>query len=229
MLPLKDDNPTYRFPIVNVSLIVINVLVFLYEMSLGRELTPFLHKYGVIPVEITKGIDIPPPTPFPINLITSMFLHGGFMHLAGNMLYLWIFGDNIEDAIGRLRYLIFYLVCGLFASFAHIFVSQNSPIPTIGASGAISGVLGAYFILYPTARVLTLVPDPFTFGLFYRIVRLPAFILLGIWFIFQFFQGILSLPYAGRVGGVAWFAHIGGFFTGLFLIRFFVRWRRGAI
>ena len=223
MLPLKDDNPTYTFPIVNISLIVINVLVFLYELSLGRGVELIFLQYGIIPFEITHGIDIPPPSSIPINFITSMFLHGGFAHIFGNMLYLWIFGDNIEDAMGHFRYLIFYLITGLFATFTHIFFSPNSKIPTIGASGAISGILGAYLVLYPRAAVLTLVPDPFLFGLFYRIVRIPALFVLGFWFILQFFYGILSLPAKG--GGVAWMAHIGGFIAGFILVRIFIKRR----
>lgn len=224
MLPLKDENPTRSFPFVNISLIVINVLVFLYELSLGRGIKIFFLKYGVIPYEITHFVDIPPVKTFlPWNLFTSMFIHGGFTHIFGNMLYLWIFGDNVEDALGHFRYIIFYLLTGLIASFTHIIFNPNSMVPTVGASGAISGVLGAYFILYPGARVLTLVPDLFFFGLFYRIVRIPALIVLGFWFILQFFYGFLSLPSGG--GGVAWLAHVGGFIAGLLLVRVFLRRR----
>jgi len=229
MLPLKDDNPTWRRPYVTYGLIVLNVLVFLYELGLGRSLQRFIFYYGVIPAEFTHPTTFRVSPIFPFNLFTSMFLHGGFMHVAGNMLYLWIFGDNVEDAMGRFKFVIFYLLTGVLASFTHILISPTSKIPTIGASGAISGVLGAYFVLYPRARVLTLVPDPFTFGLFYRIIPIPAFLVLGFWFVFQLFYGVLSVPSAGRTGGVAFWAHIGGFVAGMFLIKVFRRRKRPTI
>jgi len=223
MLPLKDDNPTWRRPVITYIILAINVLVFLYELGLGTSLRKFFFLYGVMPKEFTHPGSYNVSPIFPFNLFTSMFIHGGFMHLAGNMLYLWIFADNVEDAMGHFRFVVFYLLVGVFASFTHIFISPNSEVPTIGASGAISGVLGAYFVLYPKARVLTLVPDPFTFGLFYRIVSIRALFVLGFWFILQIFYGVLSLPGAGRTGGVAFWAHIGGFVAGMLLVKFFVR------
>jgi len=144
-------------------------------------------------------------------------MHGGFAHIFGNMLYLWIFGDNVEDSMGHFRFLIFYLLCGILASLAHVLSSMGSQIPTIGASGAIAGVLGAYLVLYPRASILTLVP----FGYFMRMIRLPALLILVFWFVLQLFYGMLSLPGARATGGVAWFAHIGGFLSGLLLIRIF--------
>ncbi len=214
MLPIKDENPSYRRPWVNYTLVALNILVFFYELSLGRYLQFFVFKFGVIPVEIIHGRRL-------FTLFTSMFLHGGWMHIIGNMLYLWIFGDNVEDSLGHFRYLVFYLMGGVFAALAQVVVNPYSKIPLIGASGAISGVLGAYFVLYPRARVLTLVPDPFTLGLFYRLIPIPAFFVLGFWFVIQFFYGLLSLPFAGRTGGVAFFAHVGGFVFGLIAIKFF--------
>ncbi len=214
MLPIKDENPSYKKPWVNYSIIAINIIVFFHELSLGRAVNRFIFTYGAIPVEIVHGQRL-------YTIFTSMFLHGGWMHIFGNMLYLWIFGDNVEDSIGHFKYLVFYLLSGLFAALAQVFINPLSRIPLIGASGAISGVLGAYFILYPRARVLTLIPDPFTFGIFWRIIRLPAYLLLGFWFVIQFLYGLLSLPYSGHTGGVAFFAHIGGFVFGLVAIKFF--------
>ncbi|HDM90769.1 MAG: rhomboid family intramembrane serine protease [Thermoplasmata archaeon] len=226
MLPLKDDLPSRGNPYVNYALIAINVLVFLYELSLGKYLNAFILRYGVIPYEYTHFVDIYPPSAIPINLITSMFLHGGLMHIGGNMLYLWIFGDNVEDAMGHTRYLLFYLICGIAASFTHIIFSAGSKVPSIGASGAISGVLAAYLILYPKAGVLVLIPDPFTFGLFYRLAKIPALVVLSFWIVFQFSYGLLSLPASyGSKGGVAWFAHIGGFVTGLLLVKSFAKYK----
>ncbi|MEW6684688.1 MAG: rhomboid family intramembrane serine protease [Candidatus Edwardsbacteria bacterium] len=213
MLPLKDDIPSKTFPIATISIMVVNVLVFLYELSLGPQVETLFKTAGIIPEKIIRlGL---PRGFFPI--LTAMFLHGGFMHLFGNMLYLWIFGDNVEDVMGHFRFLIFYLLCGFIASFTHIISAINSAIPSIGASGAIAGVLGAYFLLYPKARILTLIP----LGFFLRIVRLPAIIVLGMWIVIQLFYGFLTLPGAAKTGGIAWFAHIGGFFAGLLLVKIF--------
>ncbi len=202
MIPIKDDIPHEKPPIITTLLIVVNVIIFFYELSLGRELNIFIFRYGAIPYKIIHEATYP-------TIITSMFLHGGFGHLLGNMLYLWIFGDNVEDAFGHLRFLFMYLLWGIVGSGLHILTAVNSRIPSIGASGAISGVLGAYLVLYPRARVLTLIP----FGFFLRLVALPAFILLGFWIILQLIFGAASL--AGGASGVAWFAHIGGFFMGI--------------
>jgi len=221
VIPLKDDNPTNTFPFVTILLIVGNAAVFAYEMSLGHaNIQAFVRRMAVVPYEIGHGIAF---QEYP-TLLTSLFLHGGFVHLLGNMLYLWIFGNNIEDALGHARFILFYLICGIAASATHIALNTSSNVPVIGASGAISGVLGAYLILYPRARVLVLVPIFF----FIRIVRVPAFFVLGIWIVFQFIEGLPSLvaDSARAAGGVAWFAHIGGFFVGILLLPLFKRPRR---
>ncbi len=211
MIPLKDDNPTEIFPYVTIGLIVINVLIFLLQVAQGTEFQQHLIlRLGVIPYEITHFTDIHPAAaiPVPLTLLSSMFMHAGFLHLGGNMLYLWIFGNNIEDSMGHIKFIFFYLICGLLASFSHILLESDSQIPMIGASGAISAVLGAYILLYPRAQVITLVP----IFIFIRIIRLPAVLFLGIWFLMQ----LLSSG-----GGVAWYAHIGGFIAGFVLIFLF--------
>jgi membrane associated rhomboid family serine protease len=189
-----------------------------YPISAGNYL---ITQYAVIPAELLRGEDLPPAVPVPLwlTVLTSMFLHGGLLHLLGNMLYLWIFGDNVEDAMGPIRFLIFYIVCGAAAALAQIAVDPGSAIPFIGASGAIAGVLAAYFMLFPYARVLTLVPIFF----FLRLIPIPAVFLLGFWFLLQVINGAGSL---GSGGGVAWFAHIGGFVAGAILV--FVFRRRGV-
>jgi len=220
MLPLRDVNPTRHFPLMTIILIAINVLVFIYELILGPQLEGFVQSWAIIPYEITHGVDLPPASiqPIYLTLITAMFLHGGFVHIAGNMLFLWIFGNNIEDAMGSLRFLVFYLLCGLAAAFAQIAVGPNSDVPNIGASGAIAGVLGAYLLLFPRAEVQTLV----FLGFFVRLVRLPALLFLGLWFVLQLFSGVAGLGMEA-MGGVAWFAHIGGFIAGIVLINLFRR------
>jgi len=220
MLPLRDVNPTRTFPLVTIALIAVNVLVFIYELILGPQLEGFVQSWAIIPYEITHGVDLPPASiqPIYLTLITAMFLHGGIVHIAGNMLFLWIFGNNIEDAMGSLRLIVFYLLCGLVAAFAQIAVGPNSDIPNIGASGAIAGVLGAYLLLFPRAEVQTLV----FLGFFVRLVRLPALLFLGLWFVLQLFSGVAGLGMEAT-GGVAWFAHIGGFIAGIVLINIFRR------
>ena len=176
-----------------------------------------LVKWGTIPFEITHGQELTPELSFsiPLSLFSSMFLHGGFLHLAGNMLYLWIFGDNVEDQLGHVKFFIFYIMCGLAASLLHIFTSPNSQVPMVGASGAIAGVLGAYMIRFPKARILTLI----FFGFFIRVIRVPALFVLGFWFILQL---LYALPSIGSTsGGVAWFAHVGGFLAGIVLFKLF--------
>ena len=216
MIPLKDENPSKRFPVVTVTLIAINLAVFIYMLSLGKGAEQLVYRMGVVPYDIVSvGLPAYP------TLFTSMFLHGGWAHVLGNMLYLWIFGDNIEDFLGKIKFIVFYLVCGFIASFAHILTQASSQIPTIGASGAISGILGGYILLYPKARVLTLIP----LGYFIRLIKLPAVAVLGIWILIQLFSGLVSLPGSAGKGGVAWFAHIGGFIGGLALIRV-LGWRR---
>ena len=203
MIPLKDDNPRSAFPILTITLIAVNILAFLLELQFGLEYV--VMKYGAIPIEIVNGQDLE-------TMFTSMFLHGGSMHLAGNMLYLWIFGDNIESYLGRFKFILFYLICGLIAIFAHIIVSGSSEVPMVGASGAISGILGAYLIKYPKAKVLVLIPIIF----FITVRRIPALFVLGFWFIMQLFSGVVTI--GGEGGGVAFWAHIGGFVAGLGLI-----------
>lgn len=197
MIPIKDDIPSRSYPIVNVTLIVINVIVFFFELSLGDNLEPFIRKYAVIPIKyFYSGIRLEDGSVILfsleeriIPLFTSMFLHGGWLHLIGNMLYLWIFGDNVEDRMGHFRYILFYLLCGLAAAGAHIFTNPESNIPTVGASGAISGVLGAYLMLYPMARIIVIIPILF----FWDVIKLPALIVLSFWFVTQIFQGTLAL------------------------------------
>jgi len=225
MIPLRDDNPTESFPWVTIGLIIINCSVFLYQLSLGPHgMQKLILQAGAIPYEIFHFKDIYPVTPIPVpmTLMSAMFMHGGFMHIIGNMLYLWIFGDNIEDAIGHVRFILFYLACGIVAGMLHILSDINSTIPMIGASGAVAGILGAYFILYPRAKVLTLI----IFIFFIRTIRIPAVIVLGFWFILQ----VLN---AGGGGGIAWYAHIGGFIAGASMALPFagkknrvIRWRR---
>jgi rhomboid family protein len=213
MLPLSDHNPRRTTPVVTILIIAINVLMFFWEVSLGKNLEQALFSIAFIPKRFwMPGYLLP-------NLATmfvSMFLHGGFLHIAGNMLYLWIFGDNIEDRLGHFRYLIFYLVCGVVAALAHAFANPNSTMPAIGASGAIAGVLGGYLILFPRARVTTLIPIFF----FITIREIPAVFLLLFWFVLQLFSGVgsLGVPAAQDVGGVAYFAHIGGFVAGMILV-----------
>lgn len=216
MIPITDSNPTRRFPIVNLSLIAISIIVFISELSLPtRALDRFIATWGVIPSNIIFAL----ANPFEVSplvwltLITSQFLHGGWAHIIGNMLFLWVFGDNIENALGHFSYLIFYLFAGIAAAFVQVLVMGPSRIPTIGASGAIAGVLGAYLILYPTARVGILVPVFFILWT----IDLPALLVIGWWFVQQFFYGIGSLSSAA-VGGVAFWAHIGGFIAGLGMI-----------
>jgi membrane associated rhomboid family serine protease len=262
MIPLRDTLPSRRFPVVTVSLIIVNLLVFLYQGYLGTQapyrqdwsqdraewvsegldeppiFSPyyaldtrqhvtssapntysigrdawFQTQYSLIPGELLGGKDLPPLIFIPIwmTLVTSMFMHGGILHILGNMLFLWIFGDNVEDAMGSVRFLVFYLLCGLVAAFAQIGISPSSSVPMLGASGAIAGVLAAYFMLFPRARVITLIPLFF----FLRLVAVPAVFFLGFWFLLQVISGAGSI---GSSGGVAFFAHIGGFVAGLLLV-----------
>jgi membrane associated rhomboid family serine protease len=211
-IPLRDDNPTARIPYVTVLLLAANILVFFFQLFSPSGLEYYVLRMGAIPYEITHftSLTVPnvPRLPPPLTLLTAMFLHGGILHLLGNMLYLWIFGNNIEDYLGSFRFILFYLLSGLGASLTHIIFNPNSQVPMIGASGAIAGVLGAYLILYPRANVMTLV---FLF-FFIRIVPIPAAIVLGLWFFLQIMN-------VGMGGGVAWFAHIGGFLVGVLLIK----------
>lgn len=216
MIPLRDHNPRQTVPFVTYILIALNVLGFLWELSLGENLERALFSVAFIPARFWL------PGALVADLITifaSMFLHGSLMHIGSNMLYLWIFGDNVEDRLGHTRYLLFYALCGILATLAHAFFSPASRIPAIGASGAIAGVLGAYLILYPHARVTTIIPIFF----FVTIREIPAVIILGLWFILQLLSGVGSLGVqdAQDMGGVAFFAHIGGFVAGMLLVFLF--------
>ena len=225
MIPLKDDNPTRSFPFVTIAVIVLNLAVFVWELLLQQQarLQPAIGALAVIPARLT-GMDPLDPALWAdtgVRLVAAMFLHGGILHLAGNMIYLWIFGNNIEDIMGHGRFLAFYLLTGACASLAQILASPDSTVPMIGASGAISGVLGAYLILYPAARVLTLV----FFVFFVRVVPFPAVIVLGVWFLIQVVNAGQALPGRIAAGGVAWMAHIGGFLAGIVLVLLFRRRR----
>ena len=216
MIPLKDQIPTRRIPVINYALIGLNILVFVLQWMAGPQQEQVVYQFALIPAHFSGGW-----TPGDIvDIFTSMFMHGGLAHIAGNMLYLWIFGDNIEDSLGSLRYLLFYLAGGFVASVAHILTNPGSQIPTVGASGAIAAVLGAYIVLYPNSRVLTLIP----LGFYIRMTLVPASIVLGLWFVLQLFSGVLALG-GPEVGGVAFWAHIGGFVFGA-AIGFMMRGRR---
>jgi membrane associated rhomboid family serine protease len=227
MFPLKDDVPTNSTPFVTVGLIAINVLVFLYQASLqglasaegSRAVQAFVLEFGLVPCRLTGNCVSPEGFPPPmVSMLTSMFLHGGLFHVAGNMLYLWIFGNNVEDTLGHVRFVVFYLACGIGAALGQTAFGPHSTVPMIGASGAVSGVLGAYLLLSPRANVLTLI----VFGFFIRLVRIPAVIVLGLWFAVQFVNGLVTWSASGSGeaagGGVAWFAHIGGFLVGMALL-----------
>lgn len=211
MLPLRDDIPSYSRPFVTYGLIGLNAVVFLYELSLGTALNGFIQRFGAVPYTIFHPSGIGSY----LTLISSMFIHASFMHIAGNMLFLWIFGDNIEDRMGHIFFFVFYVITGLAGTFLHSITAPSSTVPMVGASGAISGIMGAYILLYPKARILALVP----FGFFLRIMKLPALLFLGVWFLYQFLLGILSIGVKG--GGVAYFAHIGGFVVGLIIALLF--------
>jgi membrane associated rhomboid family serine protease len=228
MIPLKDDVPSESVPYITVGLIGLNVLAFLYQVSIGmggdpRAAEAIVFEFGATPCRLTGACSVPGEFPSPIaTVFTSMFLHGGLLHVGGNMLYLWIFGDNVEDTLGHGRYLALYVAAGVAAAAAQVAVHPRSSVPMIGASGAVSGVLGAYLLLFPFAGVHMLL----VFGFFVRVVRWPALAVLGVWIIIQALSGFLTFSAAawggGEAGGTAWFAHIGGFLAGmalLFLIR----------
>ncbi len=215
MIPLRDINRSGSVPVVTLALIAVNTLVFLYEASLGPAIRPFIWAHGLIPAHVTLGLrygeeGLPAIlAPF----VTSMFLHGGWWHLIGNMWFLWIFGDNVEDTLGAARFILFYLLSGLAAGFVQYAAAPASALPTVGASGAIAGVLGAYALLFPGARVLTLVPIFF----FIQIIEVPAWVILGVWFLMQLLNGSVA-TLGAATGGVAWWAHIGGFVAGMGLV-----------
>jgi len=217
MFPFSDDNPSSLTPIVTWSLIAACVAVFLWQLALGDTGNRAIFGFGMIPARLFGGAELPVgiPTVAPtMTVLTSMFMHGGIMHLGGNMLFLWIFGDNVEDSMGHSRYLVFYVVCGIAAAMTQAWIDPNSTIPMIGASGAISGVLGAYLVLHPQATVRTLI----ILGYFVTVMHIPAIIVLGVWFAMQFFSATVS---PSDVGGVAFWAHVGGFVAGMALVWFF--------
>jgi membrane associated rhomboid family serine protease len=219
MIPLHDDNPTERTPVVTIAFMLVCVLVFFYQASLPpRSSETLVFQYGAIPAMLFGEADLPAAIALGIpayaTLITSMFLHGGWMHLIGNMLYLWVFGDNVEDVMGHARYVVFYLSCGVVAALSHAVTDPTSTIPMVGASGAISGVLGAYVLLFPHAHVMVLIPG-------IGMTRVAAGLVLGMWFVLQLLSGGMSI--GGPGGGVAFFAHVGGFVAGMVLIGFFKR------
>jgi len=217
MIPLKDLNPRRTTPFVTVAIIAANVLVFLYQLSLGpRELHTFVMTYAMVPAKLDTALaggNVPLLSAL-LPFFTSMFLHGGWLHIIGNMWFLWIFGDNVEDELGHGRYLLFYLICGLGSGVAQTIFSWGSNIPALGASGAISGVLGAYIVLFPGTQILTLIP----LVIFFFTVKLPAVLFIGIWFLMQFASAAGSLQ-SGISGGVAWWAHVGGFLLGILLVK----------
>jgi len=233
LFPFRDDNPTLRQPVATVGLIVANVLVFLFQLSLpGAAGERFIYAYGMIPAVLFGEAQLAPSVaavPPWFTIFSSMFLHGSIMHIAGNMLFLWVFGNNIEDAMGHARFVVFYLVCGIAAALAQAMIDPDSTVPMVGASGAISGVLGAYLVLHPYAHVHSLL----FLGFFVRVITLPAMIVLGLWFVLQV---INAMVVETEGGGVAFMAHVGGFIAGAVLVPLFrerrvVRWggrkRRG--
>lgn len=223
MFPLKDTIPSYRKPYVTLSIIVINIVVFIYELNLpSGELLEFFYRFGIVPARYTSAefsmlMGLSRFNLFPF--ISAMFIHGGWSHIISNMWALWLFGDNVEDILGHFGFAVFYVLSGLAASLLHFLFSWNSQVPMLGASGAIAGVMGAYFVLFPHSRIITFIPlffIPF-------LVEIPAVIYLGIWFITQFFNGTVSTLMRGNFGGVAWWAHIGGFLFGMNMWKRFLR------
>jgi membrane associated rhomboid family serine protease len=216
VIPLRDIIPSRTTPFVTIGLIALNILVFLYELSLGRGVDAFTLYYGLVPAAFSW-----------MTVFTSMFIHGSFLHIAGNMLYLWIFGDNVEDRMGHGRFLVFYLLCGIAAALAQTITMPDSVVPMVGASGAIAGVMGAYFVLYPRSRIVTLVPV-----FFLQVIEVPAIVFLGIWFLMQFVSGvgsIVSTVGRGGAGGIAFWAHVAGFVAGITGVALFRRPERQRV
>ncbi len=223
MIPLRDTIRSRNYPVINITIILLNVFVFFIEVGQGGGLNRFIYTYGLVPARysipslsshFTFGQQL-------FSFLSFMFLHGGFLHLLGNMWSLYIFGDNVEDRLGHFRYLLFYLLCGFASGGSHLVINWQSQIPTIGASGAIAGVMGAYMVLYPRSRILTLIP----IFLFFPIVEVPAIFFLGVWFIFQF----LSAAGSAGQGGIAWWAHIGGFIFGIIFLKMFLSFGRSSV
>lgn len=226
MIPLRDDRPSRRTPFVTVSLIVANLLFFAYELMLGPALQGFLMSSAFVPARLFDPTAAAAISDLQLdNAMLSMFLHGGFLHIAGNMLFLWIFGDNVEDRLGHFRFLLFYLLAGYAATYAHALAEPSSAVPTIGASGAIAGVLGAYLVLHPMARIDTLL----FIGFYVTHLAVPAIVYLPVWFLIQFFSGVAAIGTSSvQGGGVAWWAHIGGFVAGPILLALLGGFRQRA-
>ena len=213
MLPIRDTIPSRRVAWVTRALILANIALFALELRQGRKIEPFLYQFGVVPSHwlVSSASDFLDWPRLFLSLVTFQFLHGGFLHLASNMLYLWIFADNVEDRLGHGRFLLLYLGGGVASAVMQILMSPHSSVPMVGASGAIAAVLGAYLLLFPTARIVTLIP----LWLFWETVEIPAFIFLGFWFLLQWAQGLMAIGQVADVGGVAFWAHIGGFISGI--------------
>jgi membrane associated rhomboid family serine protease len=225
LIPLRDTIPSLRFPFVNYAIMALCAVAWLVELGAGAELEPLIRHYGLIPRRVLTLAERAGPFQSALYLpfVSSMFLHGGWMHFAGNMLYLWIFGDNVEDRLGHARYVLFYLLGGVLAGVAHVAASPDSVVPTIGASGAIAAVMGAYFVLYPRARIISLVVLIF----WVQVVSIPAFFYLAFWFALQLLSGTLELGGASAAeGGVAWWAHAGGFAFGMSCVWLLLQPRR---
>jgi len=220
MIPFKDDNPTSTFPFITIAFIVLNIFIFFLQLTSSADPRDLVYFYGAIPHFLLTSSTTQPINPMG-TVFTSMFMHGGLLHLGTNMLFLWIFGNNIEDQLGHFKFIIFYLLCGVIAAYSHALSGPSSMVPMIGASGAVSGVLGAYLLLFPKARVHTLI----YLGFYIQVLRLPAVIVIGFWIVIQFINGLISKGAANH-GGVAWFAHIGGFIAGMILIRLFISRKR---
>ena len=217
MIPLRDIIPSRTTPVVTIALIAVNILVFLFQLSLGERVNDFILYFGLVPAAFSW-----------VAVFTSMFLHGGFLHAGGNMLYLWIFGDNVEDRMGHGRYLVFYLLCGVAAALTQTIMEPDSVVPMVGASGAIAGIMGAYFVLYPRSRIVTLIP----IIIFFHIIEVPAILFLGVWFLMQFLSGVGSIATATGsepAGGVAFWAHVAGFVAGLSGVLVFRRPERQTV
>ncbi|MBI5639885.1 MAG: rhomboid family intramembrane serine protease [Nitrospirae bacterium] len=222
MIPYKDDNPTRTFPFVTIFIIALNFLVLVLQVMSSGKGRDIVYAYGAIPHNLILSGSTQPIAPF-LTVFTSMFMHGGLLHLGGNMLYLWIFGNNIEDRLGHVRFIIFYLFCGIAAAYSHALTTPDSTVPMIGASGAVAGILGAYILLFPSARVHTVI----FLGFFVQVVKIPALIVIGFWAIIQFVSGLVPQGTLNQ-GGVAWFAHVGGFIAGLFTIKLWLPRRTGT-
>jgi membrane associated rhomboid family serine protease len=217
MIPLRDVIPSRSTPVVTMVLIALNAVVFVYQFTLAdAEGQAFIFEWGLVPATFSL-----------VNVVTSMFLHGGLLHFGGNMLYLWIFGDNVEDRMGHGRFVAFYLLCGAAAALSQTWASPDSPVPMVGASGAIAGVMGAYFLMYPHSRIVTLIP----IFVFFQLVEIPALIFLGLWFLLQFLSGVGSSlsPQAGLSGGIAFWAHVAGFVAGMVAVHVFRRPERQRV